>query len=244
MHPLAKEILAELSSRKNDANREKDKRYHKYPGHESFGITTPDLARILREYRKKILLCEKEEVMAIAKTLFEKSIEESILAGNYLISMHQEKLSAEDLLFFDRALEYFCSWSTIDNFCIDVLHPFILKYPDATMPFLRKWSKSPNLWKRRASVVAFTRKAGASGRFTNDAIKICESLLDDDEDLVKKGVGWALKDLMKGEKKTILPYISNLRKKGVSSTIILYAIRDLKDHERQNILDIRPQKNQ
>ena len=138
--------------------------------------------------------------------------------------------------FLDKALNYFCSWSTIDDFCIDVLQPILLKYPKETLRFLKKWNQSKNMWKRRASVVAFVRKVGESGKFTNEALALCENLIFDKEDLVQKGVGWCLKDVMRGDKKKVFEYAKRLRKRSVPATITLYAIRDLKGTERAEIL--------
>ena len=53
---------------------------------------------------------------------------------------------------------------------------------------------------------------------------------------VVKGVGWMLKDLMKVDKLRLVNYVKQLRQRGVSSTITLYAIRDLKGAERAAVL--------
>jgi len=98
------------------------------------------------------------------------------------------------------------------------------------------------MWKRRASVVTFTRKIGESGKFTEEALKLCDNLIWDKEDYVRKGVGWALKDNMRGNKQGVLDYIKSLRQKGVSSVITLYSIRDLKGKEREEVLKIKPQR--
>ena len=109
---------------------------------------------------------------------------------------------------------------------------------------LRKWNKSKNMWKRRTSVVAFTRKAGESGRFTKEALTLCNNLLRDREDLVLKGVGWCLKDVMRGDRKVVYDYIKKIRARGVSSVITLYAIRDLRGVDRRTILAVKPIKTQ
>ncbi|UCG22883.1 MAG: DNA alkylation repair protein, partial [Chloroflexota bacterium] len=60
-------------------------------------------------------------------------------------------------------------------------------------------------------------------------------------DLVQKGVGWALKDNLRGDHDKVLAYVKELRRQGVPSTITLYAIRDLKGEERQAVLAIKKQ---
>lgn len=93
------------------------------------------------------------------------------------------------------------------------------------------------MWLRRMSVVIFTRKVAKSGQFTDIALEMCDNLIHAEEDLVQKGVGWALKDLMKADKDRILDYVRQLRRDKISSTITLYAIRDLKGQERKDFLE-------
>ncbi len=74
-------------------------------------------------------------------------------------------------------------------------------------------------------------------------MELCNNLIWQKEDLVKKAVGWALKDNMLGEnKKKVLDYVKELRRKGVSSVITLYAIQNLKLNEREEVLKIKPKK--
>lgn len=237
---LYNSLRQELRRHADKKQAEKDQYYHKYPGYKSYGIRAPKLDAILKNYRKEFRGLKSAEVFALTEKLYSSRIEEQILTGNYILAMHVELITPKRFLWLDKMLDYFGSWSTIDDFCIDVLQSVLLKYPEKTTNLLRKWNKSQNMWKRRASVVAFVRKVGESGKFVDVVIKLCENLLQDDEDLVQKGVGWALKDNMRGNKKKVMDYVKDLRRKGVSSTIILYAIRDLKGKERTMILDIIP----
>jgi len=88
--------------------------------------------------------------------------------------------------------------------------------------------------------VLFTRKVAKSGQFTDVALEMCNNLIFDSEDIVEdlvlKGIGWALKDLMHTDKQRILDYVQDLRQKGVSSTVTLYAIKNLKGRERKDFL--------
>jgi 3-methyladenine DNA glycosylase AlkD len=88
-------------------------------------------------------------------------------------------------------------------------------------------------------VVTFVRKAAKSGKFAEEVIHLCENLIWDEEDIVQKGVGWALKDNLRSASDLILPYIKDLRRRGVPSTITLYAIRDLKGAKRQEVLAVK-----
>ena len=131
-------------------------------------------------------------------------------------------------------------WGNTDLFCGAVLQPMLKRIPEQVIELLRKWNQSENKWKRRASVVTFTRKTAEQGKFIDTALELCDNLIWDQEDLVRKGVGWALKDNMRFDKQRVLQYVQGLRRKGVSSTITLYAIRDLEGDERSEVLRIKP----
>jgi 3-methyladenine DNA glycosylase AlkD len=79
---------------------------------------------------------------------------------------------------------------------------------------------------------------GELGEFTEETLRLRENLIWDEEDIVRKGVGWALKDNLRSAPMRVLPYIKELRQREVSSTITLYAIRDLKGAERQAVLAV------
>lgn len=132
------------------------------------------------------------------------------------------------------------SWSAADEFSINVFGPLLLRYPAATLELLRAWNRSPNRWKRRASVAAFARKIEASGRFTEDALRLCDALIWDRDDLVQKAVGWALKDTMRGNRRQVYAYLRHLRMIGAPATVTLYAMRDLQGRARSRLLKLSP----
>ena len=230
------QIKNDLLSAANKKVAQRYEKYHKYDGHCSYGIRTPDRDRLLKSYKQRISELSCKDTLALALMFFRDGVEEAILAGNFILQTNIGCLGVAHLTFLDHALNCFNSWSTIDNFCIDVLQPLLIKYPQEALNLITNWNKSKNMWKRRASMVAFVRKCGESGKFTKPALALCENLLGDKEDLVRIGVGWCLKDLMRGDKGKVLRYVKELRRRGVSSTITLYAIRDLNSAQRVEVL--------
>jgi 3-methyladenine DNA glycosylase AlkD len=233
---LHKTIRQNLTKRGNPKHAEKDKFYHRYEGYKSYGIKAAELDRILKQYKQQFKELTEPDTLTLAELLYSSRIEDEILAANYLLGLHPELIKPATLKYLDRFLDYFISWSTTDDFCIDVLQSFLLHYPKQTLAYLKRWNKSNNIWKRRASVVVFVRKIGESGKFTDEALALCNNLIHDEEDLVLKGVGWALKDVMRGDKTKVLKYVQNLRQSGVSAIVTLYALRDIKGVERATIL--------
>ncbi len=109
-------------------------------------------------------------------------------------------------------------------------------HPRELLALLKAWNADEDLWLRRASVVVFTRKVAKSKRYKDQALAHCEAIIDDDEHLVQTGIGWCLRDLMRWHKDEVMYYVLALRKRGKSSKITRYALRDIKGEERAEIM--------
>lgn len=235
MDKLHKNIVSDLKKHGDKKVAEGDKYYHKYERYEAYGIKMPVLRALLRQYKRDIQALDCKDALALAQQFYVSHIEEQVLAGNYVLHLKRDCLPPAIFSYWDKALDHFNSWSTIDDFCMNVFQPILLEYPKKMLALLRTWNKSKNMWKRRASVATFTRKIGGSGEFTDEALELCENLIWDKEDLVRKAVGWCLKDVMRGDKVRVLAYVKNLRKRGVSSVIISYALRDVRSREKARL---------
>ncbi len=214
--------------------------YHKKSGYRSYGIRTPVLRELIKSHKSRLKRLSLEGRFALAKLFYKSGFSEQATYGNTILEINVGSMTPKHFDFLDEIISYFNSWATTDWFCILILQPLLRKYTKETLDLLRKWNRSENIWKRRASVVAFVRKIGESGEFTDEVLELCENLIWDKEDLVLKGVGWVLKDNMRGAKERVLDYVKTLRRKGVPSIITLYAIRDLISKEREGILKIKP----
>lgn len=243
MSDLYKTIVSELKQHEDKERAEIAKRYHKYEGYQSYGIYAPVLRGILKSHKKEIQQLDCEEALVLARKFHQFRMEEEKLAGNYVLQLHNTCLTPANFGYLDKTMDYANSWSMVDDLCVEggkVIVPLLQKYPEEMLALLRKWNKEKSMWKRRASVVPFTRKIGESGVFTDEALRLCENLIWAGEDLVRKAVGWCLKDSMRGDKKKVLEYVKNLQRRGVSPVITSYALRDLKGEEKAKFLAIKP----
>jgi 3-methyladenine DNA glycosylase AlkD len=217
-------------------------RYHKQREYLSYGLPMAELWRIMKSFRPQIMAEPLAERLDLATRLLGRHIGEFGHAGIYVIVRSQAELWPINFPYLDQRIDDFRSWSHVDYFCGEVMQPLLGRYRAETLAQLDIWSRSPNRFKRRISVVTFARKVGASGRYTAECLAICDKLIWDPEDIVQKGVGWALKENYKAAPDTIVDYVKQLRRMGVPSTITLYAIRDLKGEARQEVLAVKKQK--
>lgn len=240
MNPdLASEIHQEIQVTSGNIKPRPERRFHKHDEYISYGLYTADFWKIMKSYKPQILKLPVEERLVLAENLLSEHIGELGHAGIHVLALSINEIEPAHFSRYDNVLDDFRSWSHVDHFCADVIKPLLEKYPTETLKLLKEWNQSLNRFKRRASVVVFTRGVAASGQFTDEALKLCDNLIWDPEDIVQKGVGWALKDNLRSSPERVKAYVKDLRSQGVPSTITLYAIRDLKGEERQEMLSIK-----
>ena len=169
-----------------------DRKFNKDDEFIAYGLNTPAWRAIMRSFRALPL----EERLDLADALFAEGEGWLGHSAIYVLALSVDELSPQDFERLDQMADRFTGWSHVDDVCISVIQPLLLAHRDATLSLLERWNRSPNRWKRRASVVAFVRKIGESGQYTEEALRLCENLVFDGEDLVRKGVGWALKILL------------------------------------------------
>ncbi|MDH5267621.1 MAG: DNA alkylation repair protein [Candidatus Bathyarchaeota archaeon] len=245
LEELYKKIVRELEKHADAELASKKVATAKYFGVDckSYGIKRSEIAGLIEKSLENFKKLSLEERFELAKKFYASDFSEQVHFGDVILKLNLEETTPFHYNFLDEIGDYLNNWADTDWFCSEIAKPLLIKYPKETLTLLRKWNSSENLWKRRASVVTFTRKIGESGEFTDVALELCDNLIWDKEDYVRKGVGWALKDNMRGAKKRVLDYVKSLRRKGVSSVITLYAIRDLKGKEREEVLRIKPKKD-
>ena len=216
-----------------------DRKFHKHDEYLSYGLTASDFRKLMKEFSSRFLELSLQERLDLASRLLREHIGELGHVGLYILTLSVKDLDPRHFVYLDGLPEHFRSWSHVDHLSLGVIQPLLWQFRKETLELLEEWSRSPIRWKRRACIVTFTRKGAKSGEFTEKVIHLCEKLVWDEEDIVQKGVGWALKDNLRSAPDRILPYIKDLRRKGVPSTIMLYAIRDLKGAKRQEVLEVK-----
>lgn len=239
MDALFAEIVTALEKRASPRTAHAGSRFDKNPDYIAYGLYAAEVRDFIRGFRSRFARLSPDQKLSLAERLYRAGIAELASVATHLIASCRDSLSPRDFGRLDRCLDHFHGWGTTDDFSVSVLGPLLRRYPATTLRLLTRWNRSPNRWKRRASVVAFVRKIGASGRCTDEALRLCDRLIWDRDDLVQKGVGWALKDTMRGNRRKDYQYIHHLRTVGGPATMTLYAMRDLRGRERSRLLKLR-----
>lgn len=125
---------------------------------------------------------------------------------------------------------YINNWDLVDSSAPQIVGAYLLKKNKRPVYML---SESGNLWERRIAIIAsftFIR----SGRF-RDAINIARRLINDEEDLIHKAVGWMLREIGNRDRDAERAFL-NKHYRAMPRTMLRYAIEKFPERERKRYL--------
>lgn len=190
------EIVRQLEERVNHEIASKKIAKAKYFGImiSSHGLRDEEEKELIEGHLDSFGRLRLEARLQLAKMFYASDFSEQANLGDAILQLGIEELTPAHFDSLDGIASVLQNWGQADWFSIRIVQPLLRKYPKQTLNLLREWNSSENQWKRRASVVTFTRKIGMSGEFIDEALELCDNLTWDKQDCVRKGVGWALKD--------------------------------------------------
>lgn len=125
------------------------------------------------------------------------------------------------------------NWATTDAICGLLIGPLLVDHPRLAAP-LGTWARDRSLWVRRAAIVGLIPLA-RQGKALDVLYAAARRLHADDEDLIQKAAGWALREAGKADGKRLERY---LRVNGprIPRTTVRYAIERFPPRLRRELL--------
>ena len=190
------------------------------------GVTVPCSRKVAKEFGHLAL---KE----VVKLLRSRVHEERLVALLILVSQFQsadEKGRGRIFRTYLKNHSFINNWDLIDLTAHHILGGF-LQGKDQTP--LYALARSGSLWKRRMAVLATFRYLRE--RDLKETLKIARMLLKDQEDLIHKAVGWALREVGKRDEALLESFLKKHHKK-MPRTMLRYAIERFSEPKRQRYL--------
>ncbi|MCK4585202.1 DNA alkylation repair protein [candidate division WOR-3 bacterium] len=220
------EIRKELKKNVDKAYQESIKRFFKEDQQINFlGVRTPIVRDISKKYFSQIKGKSKKEIFEICEQLLEKEYsEEQGIAFGWAARLKDEFGPTDFKRFKSWLKKYVNNWGHCDGFCLGVLGPFVLMFPEF-MGEVKEWTKSKNRWFRRASAVLMISLL-EDKKYLKDVFKISDLLMMDQDDLVQKGYGWLLKEASNKYLQEVFAYVIKNKAK-MPRTALRYAIEKM-----------------
>jgi 3-methyladenine DNA glycosylase AlkD len=224
MNDIIKKIRQELKEKADEDVKRGGERFFKEQV-KFYGMRTPDVSKIAKEYFKEVKKQSKVEVFSFCEELWKSGyMEEGFIACNWSYSL-RKFYEPQDFLIFERWVnEYVSNWAACDTFCNHTVGSFLEMYPDYVSK-LKIWATSPNRWVKRASAVSLIIPA-KNGKFLKDVFQIANVLLLDKDDMVQKGYGWMLKVASQAHQQEVFKYVL-ANKATMPRTALRYAIEKM-----------------
>jgi 3-methyladenine DNA glycosylase AlkD len=176
----------------------------------SHGWYTADLRRAAIGFRRELRNDRGLDfLIEVADHLFSGSVLDEKVAAVFLLEKLDTEFGDREFELFESWLNRISSWADHDGLVHYLIAPMVAAKPARTKVVLR-WAKSPNRWPRRAACVALIRGARAK-MFFPEITKLSNLLLADEDDMVRKGLGWLLRETAKFDAKRTVPYLMKIR---------------------------------
>jgi 3-methyladenine DNA glycosylase AlkD len=180
----------------------------------SHGWYTAALRKAAVQCRRNIVReqgMDIDSVVQVADKLFSgRNLEEKMFAV-FLLEKQTENFGDSEFRLFASWLDRVSSWADHDALVHDLLAPMVVAKPNRSRQVF-VWAKSPNRWRRRAACVALIR-GERERQFFAEIVRLSNLLLQDEDDMVQKGLGWLLRETAKADPTRTVPFLMKIRKK-------------------------------
>ena len=206
----ARAIVAELDTHANPERKQVSEWY--FPSTMIvLGVPVPDLRAVMREHRRALKSSAADEVIATAQALVDTGVFEARQVGHELIETHPTALGEISKAEIERLGQGIDNWASTDSFATSVAGRAwrLGRLTDAT---LRRWARSRDRWWRRAAVVSTVPLNLASRGGDGDAdrtLMICGLVAADGDEMVAKGLSWALRSLIAHDRRGVLRFLDD-----------------------------------
>ena len=227
MSKLAERIIEEAARRGDPTRRDDLLRYFKEPI-ETYGLSQTQNKELAQLFYPEVK-GDLPAALALTEELLATGNMDVASVGLKILDRFRSKLGAEHFPLFDKWVEYLNNWATTDHFTAHHISECIRDNPQLIEQLIT-WTGSENRWRRRASAVTLVTIA-RKGMMLEEALRLADQLMMDEDDMVQKGVGWVLKEASRHHPYEIHEYLQRWKPKS-PALILRYASEKLPEELR------------
>jgi len=234
VNDLLSEIRAEFARLADPRAAESAQRFFKDQPVQHGGVTSPQIQRIERDFYPRIKKLPIADRDRLCTALWASGKHEQGAFVCYAYRRFAKQCGAREFALFTRWLDrYVDNWAHTDGLSLWLLGASIAN--DATLvDKLDSWTHSKNRWKRRAAAVALVYSA-KRGEHTRSILRITAPLIEDEDDMVQKGVGWLLKETYPKKPAEVVRFLVANRAK-TTRLVLRYAAEKMTAADKARVL--------
>ena len=205
---LAAGVMSRLEAAANPERAEKGASYTPTAAR-IIGAAVPDVRRAAREAVRELKGAPPGAALALARALIGTDTLEGRQAAYEVLGRHKGVRATLDAAAVESLGRGMDNWASVDVYCWLVSGPAWLegRLGDGV---IERWAHSEDRWWRRAALVSTTalnkRSLGGRGD-TARTLRMCRMLAADHDDMVVKGLSWALRELVPWDKPAVVGFL-------------------------------------
>jgi len=173
------------------------------------GVRAPELRPIVRDWTRRLRRAPPQQVLTLALALAQGESFEGRIVGYMVLAKHKAALASVGLPELEALARGMDNWAAVDSFALLLAGVAWRegRIDDATV---HSWARSQDRWWRRAAVVStvpLNLKARGGRGDAPRTLRLCRLALEDRDDMVIKGLSWALRELSKREPRLVRAFM-------------------------------------
>ncbi len=173
------------------------------------GVSVPDLRAVVRDVSKRLKSEGTDVVLPLAHELLDEGVLEGRQAAYEILSRHRPTFAILRTRDIERLGKGMDNWASVDTFSGFVAGP-AWRRRQVTDAAVVRWARSRDRWWRRAAVVStvsLNQKSKGGTGDTPRTLLICDLVAADHDDMVAKGLSWALRELSKRDRQATVEFV-------------------------------------
>ena len=167
---------------------------------------TPSIRAVRRRLSRQLRDAPAAEVRRTASALIDAGYR---WVGYELLQEHAAAFASLKIRDIEALGRGMTSWDAVDTFSVSIAGP-AWQAGQLSDAAIRRWTGSRDRWWRRAALVATTAfnvpARGGQGD-TARTLAICERLAADPDDMIQKGLSWALRELIRWDPDAVADFV-------------------------------------
>jgi len=199
------------------------------------GVAVPAMRAVVRDIGKRVKAEPPEAVLGLARSLIAEGAFEAQLSAFEIIARHRRTTQTLDAKTLEELGAGNDNWCSVDTFATQ-LSGQAWREGRISDKRVAMWARRESRWWRRTALVSTIplnmRSRGGSGDVPR-TMAVCEMLAGDHDDMVVKGLSWALRELIPHDGDAVRRFVAE--HEGELARRVVREARTKLEHGKKNV---------
>lgn len=202
---------------------------------EIMGVRIPQIRKIVKTLIQQHPHVTLDDVLELVDRGFLERVREVALSGIFWLATMKRELDRALWPLIGRWVEQLADWEMCDQLAMGVAAVIVDKEPTLVNDLVH-WARSSSPWRRRFTVAVASALNQKGRARVSETLRICHELMQEETAIVRKGVGWALREASKMDELAVYSFLLRWRDQA-HKTILREGAQKLTAAHRATLLE-------